>query len=161
MKGSKTVKKFFDKDVQFFRDIIERFIYESVLNSAYTESYLLEDAKQKCSELSRYLQEDKAIVYGALYEEKLVGFVWAYKHSFRDDQSRIYISIVHVDECYRNQSYGELLLHSVEQEARRKGMNAVYLHAEAVNSSAVRFYNRMGYENERIQLVKDISLERR
>lgn len=149
-----TIKRLYLDDVKLFRDTITRFIYESSANVAYRNSICITDAEQKYTELINYINEDKAIVYGAIEDNALIGFVWAYEYPFREDKSRVYVSILHVDDQHRGQRVGNHLLSSVEKEASKNGYGSVFLHAEAFNDGAIRFYNRMGYETERIQLVK-------
>ena len=104
----------------------------------------------------------KAILYGAILDneksKKLVGFLWAYEHAYREDIHRFYVSILHVQKEYRSFGIGKELMNKVENEAISKGYSSVYLHAEVTNDKGIRFYNRNGYETERVQLVKRLGL---
>lgn len=151
MPGIKFLKS---RDIEFYKEQLIRYIYESNRNAAYMESYSKNDAKDKYEELLSYSKEKKAIVYGAIEEGNLIGFIWAYRYAFREDQSRLYVSILHVDKAYRNMHVGRELLTTVEERAAKEKINTVYLHAEADNLGAVRFYEKNGYEIERIQLAK-------
>lgn len=151
------IKQLYSDDVEYFQDTVIRFIYESVSQACYVESFDEADAEQKCTELSKYLDDGKAIVYGAVDDNNaLVGFLWAYEYPFRDDRSRLYVSILHVDERFRGQKIGDFLLSKIEYEAAKRGYGSVFLHTEGINDGAIRFYNRMGYEVERMQMVKKV-----
>lgn len=152
------VKRLFVKDCEKYQKEITCYIYESVKNAAFEESFVVEQASQKYQELLDYIGKEKTIIFGAFEEQKLIGFLWAYPYPFRDDKERLYVSILHVDSKYRNKHYGESLLRKVEDAAARLGYGAVYLHVEAQNQGALRFYDRAGYKKERIQLVKQISV---
>lgn len=136
------------------KDRIITFIYESVTMCSFQEEYNEMQAEEKYEELYKYIQQEKAIVLGAFDNEQMVGFLWAYGYPFREDTNRLYISIVHVEEEYRNQHIGEKMLKQIERIATEKKYDAIFLHAEAKNEKACRFYERMDYVKERIQFVK-------
>ena len=95
------------------------------------------------------------MVYGAFYNEIIVGFIWAYPHQFREE-NRMYVSEIRVKEEYRSRGIGKSLLKTVESIAKEKGFPAIYLHAEANNQDARRFYVNCQYKEERIQFRKEI-----
>lgn len=150
------IKRLNAYDIKLFQETIIRFIYESTTHAAYVDSFAEADAEQKCAELINYLNEGKAMVYGAVKDNALIGFVWAYEYPFREDKSRIYVSILYIDEHFRGQKIGNYLLSEIENEAARQGYSSVFLHTEGSNDGAIKFYDRMGYEMERIQLVKRV-----
>lgn len=131
-----------------------QYYFESVTMSAYEENYSKLDAEKKISELKMYLEMNQAIVFGAFDDSKLIGFVWAYKFPFREDVNRLYISVVHVDSLYRNQGIGKQFIQSIELEAKKLGIETIFLHAEATNDRACKFYEREGFSKERIQYVR-------
>lgn len=130
------------------------YYFESVTASAYEEGYTKGEAKQKIEELKRYLSAGQAVVCGAFDGEQLIGFIWAYRYPYREDSNRLYVSVVHIDSSYRGKGIGKKMLREVEDEACRMGVKALWLHAEAENDGARRFYEREGYVQERIQYVK-------
>lgn len=148
------VRKLTPEDCVVYEDALSRYIYESVRNSAYTDSYQRSEARAKCGELRDYLRQGKAVSYGAFDGQELAGFVWAYVYPYREDCQRVYVSILHVAETCRGRSLGKELLLRIEAEARDMGCPTVFLHTEAANDGARRFYDRMGYRLERVQLVK-------
>jgi len=113
------------------------------------------DAKRKIGELKDYIAMDKAIVYGAFYQNVLVGYIWSYVHKFRQEE-RLYVSEIHVDDNWRSRNIGKRLLARVEDDAVNLGLGTMYIHVEAKNSGALKLYEREGYEVERIQLRKII-----
>lgn len=143
-------------DCDLYQEMLEEYIYESITASAFEEKYTKMAAKEKCIQLKKYIGEEKAIVFGAVKEDKLLGFIWAYEYPFREDTNRLYVSILRVHQQYRNCQIGKMLLDAVEEEAERLNYSAVFLHEEAFNEGALRFYHRMGYRDERVQVVKEI-----
>lgn len=56
----------------------------------------------------------------------------------------LYVDILFVEEVYRHQQLGSLLLHKVEAEG--KSMGATLCHLDTLNFQAKDFYLKQGYE---------------
>lgn len=151
-----TIKLLTLEEVMNFGQEITHFIFESNKNAAYMDSYTVEDAEKKMEELQLYMQSGKAVIVGAIEDNDLLGFLWAYTYPFRDDTNRLYLSIIHVDEKYRNRKIGKQLLDRIDEYAHKIGRCAIYLHAEAFNTGAIKFYKQNGFSPERIQLVRKV-----
>ncbi len=139
-----------------YRETISRYIYKSVVNSRFMDSYTEEDARAKCGELEHYLEQDKAVVYGAFDGDQMAGFIWAYDYPFREDRNRLYISIIYLDPSFRGQHIGQQLIAAVRTYAADNGYRALFLHTEGHNTGAQAFYAAMGFAVERLQLVEEI-----
>lgn len=150
------IKRLNAYNIRLFQETIIGFIYESTTRATHIDSFTEADAKQKCAELINCLNKDKAMVYGAVKDNALIGFVWAYEYPFREDKSRIYVSILYIDVHFRGQKIGNYLLSEIENEAAKQGYSFIFLHTEGSNNGAIKFYDKMGYEIERIQLVKKV-----
>lgn len=149
-----TIQRLTIRDISIYKKDISEYVYESVKGANYEESYTREQAAEKTEELYAYAEADKAIALGAFDENKMVGFLWAYAYPFREDKNRLYVSILHVNAAYRNQRIGTKLIRTIEEIAKDCGYGGIYLHTEASNDGARRFYENMGYVKERIQYVK-------
>jgi ribosomal protein S18 acetylase RimI-like enzyme len=117
--------------------------------------FSFEDAVAKIEEMIDHLTNGTAMVYGTFDQKDLIGFVWAYEHPFREE-TRIYISEIHVDERYRGRGIGKQLLTAVESMARSRGYKALYIHAEGDKDDVIRLYQQEGYVIERVQLRKGL-----
>lgn len=131
------------------------FYYGNAKQCSHMDSFGYDDAKAKIIQMADHIKDGTAICYGLFDEGVLVGYIWAYSHKYRDED-RVYISEIRILEKYRGNGYGEELIRQVENEARRLKVAAVYLHAEAVNEAAIRFYKKLGFIPERIQFRKEI-----
>jgi len=133
------------------------FLYlNNVKSCSFTTSFSYSDAESKIAELIEYVGNDSAIVFGCLdYKNKLVGFIWAYRVVFREE-NRMYVSVIQIDDAYRGCGLGTKLLNAVENEARTVNLPALYIHTEAYNEGAIRLYEHEGYVIERVQLRKPI-----
>lgn len=140
-----------------YKDKFSNLIYDSNHHANYTESYSHEEANEKCAEMIDYIEKGKATVLGAFDGEVLIGMLWSYVYPFREDTNRLYISIVHIDEKYRGKKIGSQMFDIIENYARQKGYRCIFLHAEGDNAQARGFYKHCGFEEERVQLVLDMS----
>ena len=148
---------------KFSADVAEKnfatltdYYYKNSKACSCMDSFVREDAEAKIKSMIAHIADGSAIVYGCLDGDKLLGYIWAYRISFRDED-RVYVSVVHVSEKCRGQGMGHLLLAAVEAEAREMGVPALYIHAEADNAGAIRLYEREGYRMERVQLRKPLN----
>ena len=132
------------------------YYYKNSKACSCMESVAIEDAEAKIKSMIAHIADGSAIVYGCFDGEELLGYIWAYRISFRDED-RVYVSEVHVSEKCRGQGMGHLLLAAVEAEARGMGVHALYIHTEADNAGAIRLYEREGYRMERVQLRKPLN----
>ena len=148
---------------KFSADVAEKnfatltdYYYKNSKACSCMDSFVREDAEAKIKSMIAQIADGSAIVYGCLDGDELLGYIWAYRISFRDED-RVYVSVVHVSEKCRGQGIGHLLLAAVEAEAREMGVPALYIHAEADNAGAIRLYEREGYRMERVQLRKPLN----
>lgn len=148
---------------KFSADVAEKnfatltdYYYKNSKACSCMDSFVREDAEAKIKSMIAHIADGSAIVYGCLDGDELLGYIWAYRISFRDED-RVYVSVVHVSEKCRGQGMGHLLLAAVEAEAREMGVPALYIHAEADNAGAIRLYEREGYRMERVQLRKPLN----
>ena len=148
---------------KFSADVAEKnfatltdYYYKNSKACSCMDSFVREDAEAKIKSMIAHIADGSAIVYGCLDGDELLGYIWAYRISFRDED-RVYVSVVHVSEKCRGQGIGHLLLAAVEAEAREMGVPALSIHAEADNAGAIRLYEREGYRMERVQLRKPLN----
>lgn len=139
------------------RETLVNFYYKNSKDCCFMESFRWEDAEAKIDSMLAHMQDGSAKVYGCLQEGALLGYLWAYRISFRDED-RVYVSEVHVAESQRGAGIGRLLLAAVEEDARTmEGVTALYLHTEATNEGAIRLYEKEGYRLERVQMRKALN----
>ena len=138
-----------------YKERLAEFYYLNMTYCSCMDGFSYKDAERKIESLIEHVRNGSAMVYGTFDQENLIGFVWAYEHPFREE-TRIYISEIHVDERYRGRGMGKQLLTAVEGMARSRGYSALYLHAEGDKDDVIRLYQQQGYVIERVQLRKGL-----
>ena len=86
-------------------------------------------------------------IVGLSSEDTVIGTVWGVF-----DGRRGYVAHLAVDEPYRKQGLGSLLMEKVEAEFRRMNVYKVHLFVEEHNAAVGDFYRRRGYQ-ERTDLT--------
>ena len=138
-----------------FRKLTE-YYYNNSRACSCMENFRISAAEDKIRSMIAHLHDGTAIVYGCFDGLRLCGYLWAYEIQFREEH-RIYVSEIYVEESCRGQGLGTLLLDAAEDEAKKRGIPALYIHAEADNTGAVRLYERFGFSMERVQMRKVLS----
>ncbi len=111
--------------------------------------------KIKCDEVKAYLENGTAILFAAVEEEKLIGWVWCHQIQ-RLDRNRLHIAEIAVaDDCYRN-GIGKKLLSEAEKYAMVNGYQEIDLLVTASNESAVNFYKNACFAPERLLMKKTL-----
>lgn len=86
---------------------------------------------------------------------ELCGFIWAALMSTLVDPRVGYIKNVYVAPHLRGEGQAGRLMEAVERWlAERGGVEKIMLDASMCNQRAIAFYRKMGYEIERVRMVK-------
>lgn len=111
--------------------------------------------KPTVNSIKEYMKDEKAFLFIAMEKNEVLGFLWCYPRVFFDED-RIFINSLIVKERYRNQHIGKRLMQEVEKKAEKLNCDSIYVSTASFNEKALKFYNRQGYQKERIQLVKKV-----
>lgn len=102
--------------------------------------------------------DDKTVLLKTVCEGKICGFICLFMQETPRKgyvHSKIgYIYNFGVDEAYRGQGIGSLLLEKAEVFLRDRGVEAIELSVFCFNRRAVRFYERNGYQALEVNLHK-------
>lgn len=108
---------------------------------------------QRCNEVASYLENGTAIVYAAVEEENLLGWIWCHE-IHRLGRKRLHIAEIAVMDEYQGQGIGQRLLAQIECFAAEHGYHEVDLLVTASNVNAVHFYEKSGFSSERYLMMK-------
>ena len=109
-------------------------------------------------DLDRFWSGSRDRIYVAEAGE-VIAFLSVEVH--HDPVDHIYLDDFSVTAAYRSKGIGSALIRAAEAYAGQICSRAVLLHVEKTNTSAMRFYERMGYslfrdDGNRLLLKKDI-----
>lgn len=116
-----------------YKDTLISFYYRNSVTCSSLSHFSKADAEAKINSMMDHISDGSAIVFGAITGDKLVGYIWSYEYTFREE-ARIYVSEIHVDESYRNRGIGKQLLRAVETAARDGGgmEHCTFIQREAI-----------------------------
>lgn len=107
-------------------------------------------------DLKRAARDPGEIMFVLEQDSELCGFIWASMMTTLVDPRVGYIKNVYVAPHLRGHGWAEKLMAPVEEWVLGHGADRVMLDASVVNPRAVSFYRRVGYDVERVRMVKRI-----
>ena len=140
-----TVNKYKEELKLYLKDVLDE---NGISNDNNKIEKIMEEMKQ-------FIEDKSAIIIGAFQKEKLLGFIWGYKTS-TNDKNRIHINYFVVDEKCRKQGIGSQLIKKIYEIAKEMKIQEVELMVTTKNATAVNFYKKQGFEEERVKLCKRI-----
>ena len=111
--------------------------------------------RDKCDEVEGFLRDGTAVVFAAVEQEKLLGWVWCHRIQ-RLYKERLHIAEIAVANGCRMNGIGGQLLKKVEIYAMDNGYTEIDLLVTASNIGAIEFYKNASYEPERYLMAKTI-----
>lgn len=119
---------------------------------------MIEDGyyEQTVNSLAEYLKQGKATVFAAIDAGVLCGWLWCHEID-RMGSKRLHIASFAVKESTRKKGVGQQLMQQAQDYARDKGYAALDLLVTASNATAVSFYEKQGFQTERLLLRKDLT----
>ncbi|WP_426381620.1 GNAT family N-acetyltransferase [Mammaliicoccus lentus] len=143
--------------IEFKKIRDESTLYEiSQMAAAY---FKREDQSTKVAEslefeaIKRSLAYEESVVFGALDNQKCIGFIWA-KFDNKDNEVKVYN--LFVSESYRNNKIAAKLKKKLETWAIDKGASSIVSTVHAQNKSMLHINESMGYETEKYIMRKNL-----
>jgi len=128
-------------------------LYRTYQPADFTQLYAVEEScfqppfRFSRSYMRKITQSDRCATWIAEEDAKLIGFAvvcWARA----SDAPGAYIQTVEVAGEHRGHGVGSELLRRVEDSAYAAGASGIRLHVDVENLSAIRLYERHGYERQ-------------
>lgn len=154
-----TIRPATAEDVDGIIDLATEMVLHSVspfrsVAADQVQHYRREDLQS----LRDILGVDHSGLFVAEVEDKLVGHIIVVAHQ-RDSSTgtaQAWIYDVSVKPGLWGKGIGQALMARAEEFARHCGMSAIGLGVTMANHRAVEFYDRLGYQQERVQMVKNL-----
>lgn len=129
----------------------------TLLKQSFLKSYpnsIIEEEQfvDRYNKLKEYLNQN-AIVYGCFESDNLIGFVWFFEKN-EMGLRLIHINQIVVDNAYRGQGIGTMLLNKTEEYCYLNKIDEIELIVTDSNKQAVEFYNNKDFYTERLIMKK-------
>ena len=150
------IKKLQHEDYIKFKTSIQKLVSVSYYNNFNISQRLSNEiSNEKINQLEEYIKNEKAILIGAVKENKLIGLIWVYEHDYFGEL-RLHVNQVIVDVDHRKEGIGEKLILEVEKITKQLDIKVIDLFLTNSNYSAIKMYEKLGFKTERRYLKKDI-----
>ena len=151
-----TIRKAQEKDIPRIIELLGQVL--QIHAEIRPDIFIPDTTKYTEQELAALLKDEKKPIYVAVNEEDVcMGYAFCqmkeqpFSNNMVQFQS-LFIDDLCVDRFARGQHIGESLFDYVKQEARRMGCYEVTLNVWAGNTSAEKFYEKMGMKTKERQL---------
>lgn len=151
-----TIRKAQEKDVSRIVELLGQVL--QIHAEIRPDIFIPDTTKYTEQELATLLKDEKKPIYVAVNEEDVcLGYAFCqvkeqpFSNNMVQFQS-LFIDDLCVDRFARGQHIGESLFDYVKQEAKRMGCYEVTLNVWAGNTSAEKFYDKMGMKTKERQL---------
>jgi GNAT superfamily N-acetyltransferase len=94
---------------------------------------------------------EHVVFVAQLADGTIAGWIGAFVYRCVEADARVEISGLVVDQRYRSQAVGRVLLDRAEAWAREKGFTTTSLRSNVIRERAHAFYERQGYEHTKTQ----------
>lgn len=142
------------EDFICYKEKIKDFlVYSYQSNFDISQEYSVVLCNEKLTLLEDYVKTQQCILIGALEDENLIGFIWAYKHIYFSEL-RLHVNQIVIDRNYQGRGIGKNLLSEIEKVTYELGINAIDLFVSENNLEAKKLYEKSGYVTERRYLIK-------
>lgn len=151
-----TIRKAQEKDISRIIELLGQVL--QIHAEIRPDIFIPDTTKYTEQELATLLKDEKKPIYVAVNEEDVcMGYAFCqvkeqpFSNNMVQFQS-LFIDDLCVDRCARGQHIGEGLFDYVKQEAKKMGCYEVTLNVWAGNTSAEKFYEKMGMKTKEKQL---------
>lgn len=151
-----TIRKAQEKDIPRIIELLGQIL--QIHAEIRPDIFIPDTTKYMEQELAALLKDEKKPIYVAVNEEDVcMGYAFCqvkeqpFSNNMVQFQS-LFIDDLCVDRFARGQHIGESLFDYVKQEAKRMGCYEVTLNVWAGNTSAEKFYEKMGMKTKERQL---------
>lgn len=151
------IRSLSENDILSNKQIIIALLIENYNINFPEKSDLKKYADNSYIDLIKFIEDKTAILIGAFKNDKLVGFLWAYRRDVLGDK-RMHIDHIIVDSQNRSKGIGKELLNNLEKIAIRENIYIIDLMTTFNNIETMNFYKNNGYILKRVQFEKQLEV---
>lgn len=148
------VRYLLEEDMILFRgDLIE--LMRAILEDNITQSYPDNLAEQYVDKMSGYIKDGTALVVGSIYENRLIGFSWAYELSIFGER-RLHIDMLGVESDFRRNGIAKQMVEMQLHEAKERGITIIEAMSTKANPKSYNWFHSMGFIDERVKVKLEL-----
>ena len=142
-------------EIQIKKITIEHAPHAQRLAKQLGYSLLLTQIENNIREVAN--EKDHA-AFVALFEEKIVGWIHAFRTVFIESRPFIEIAGLVVDENYRSKGVGKKLVEKIKEWSLEKAVSEVRVRSNIIRAEAHQFYLALGFTEIKEQKVFQMNL---
>ncbi len=158
------IREFLSQDKPVLISLMEDFNeYIQSIDDKNRTNYKPNASEYFTDKMIRLSKEKKGIILVASNQDKIVGFISGYIDEQDEDEKMETISAIpgvigelFVLEEYRGHSIGKQLLNKMEEYLNSKGCTIIRFAVFSPNTSALKFYEHLGYSQRVIYVMKEL-----
>lgn len=108
--------------------------------------------------ITEIIASDEHAAFVALYNEKIVGWIHAFRCTLLESNPFIEIGGLVVDEAYRGKGIGKKLVTSVRKWSLEKRCHDIRVRSHVKRKEAHKFYTGIGFKESKEQKVFEMKL---
>lgn len=136
------------------KDILENYKDIEIL----FRNFNLLNMEEVIKKLIDFLEIEMCTCLGAYQNDKLIGFLWAFKREFAGER-RYHINYFSVKKEKHNQGIGKLLLSELKKIAEKEKIKKIDLNVDIDNKKAKWFYKKNRFKEEKTLLCLELGEE--
>ena len=148
-------KIFESKDVDCYKGELVS-LMQNVLADNITQPYPEDLAEQYVGKMPGYISDGSAIIVGAVSDDKLVGFSWAYELKIFGER-RIHIDMIGVNPDFRRNGIARRLVQMQIEEAKSRGITIIEAMTTRANENSYNWFHSMGFKDERVKVKLELN----
>jgi len=119
----------------------------------------IKDGKVMYYDLESFISSDDAVLYVVELDKELVASGYAKikpDRSYLKHDNQVYLGFMYVPEKHRGKGYNKLIIDALLSWSKAKNINEIRLDVYDSNPSAIRAYEKAGFEKHMIHMRMDI-----
>ena len=119
----------------------------------------IKDGKVMYYDLESFISSDDAVLYVVELDKELVASGYAKikpDRSYLKHDNQVYLGFMYVPEKHRGKGYNKLIIDALLSWSKSKNINEIRLDVYDSNPSAIRAYEKAGFEKHMIHMRMDI-----
>lgn len=118
--------------------------------------HFVDDQRTQYNEeqIAIFLQQEHAVGFVGVEEEKIIGFAIGYKMIKPDGRKAFYLHAIDVMEQYQRKGFGTVIMTYIRNRVKEMGCDKMFLITNKENEAACKCYEKAGGEGKPVVLYE-------